>query len=102
MADSPEEERQLELDARAYHAEVAAHHLALAQNIATNGRLFSIMVAAAAIAGGHPALAVLAALPVGAACLVDQLTNAAAKSFYSAATYLLAVCVALTVLVAVW
>lgn len=76
--------------------------MAIAKNVATNGRLFSVMVAAAAIAGGHPALAVFAAIPVGLACLVDQIPDPRSKSIFSAASYLLAGCVALTVLVAVW
>jgi len=54
--------------------------LAIAQNCATNGRLFSCMLFAASLAsywkGGAPIdLAVWAAAPVGMSVIVDQLPS---------------------------
>lgn len=94
MADSPEEEYALERDAAEYSADMRLlrdvaerRALAVAKNVATNGRLFCIMLAAAVIAGGHPALAILAALPVGASCLVDQITVPSTRALMSTLVY---------------
>ncbi|MER9628370.1 hypothetical protein [Mesorhizobium sp. M0296] len=48
-----------------------AYRIAVAQNVATNGRLFCILLAAANYAAGHPLAVALAALPVGLAWVAD-------------------------------
>lgn len=76
--------------------------LATAKNVATNGRLFCVMVAAAAIAGGHPALAVLMALPVGMSCLVDQISVPSTRALMSTLVYAYAAIVALAAFSLLW
>ncbi|TIW56689.1 MAG: hypothetical protein E5V54_11260 [Mesorhizobium sp.] len=49
----------------------AAMRLAIAQNVATNGRLFCAICAAANYASGHPNGVLLAAWPVAFAWLAD-------------------------------
>lgn len=77
-----------------------------AKNIATNGRVFSILLVAICIAFYHGGagrwalgMAVLAALPVGLSCIVDQLPRPAAR-VASVAVYLLSVVVAVILLLA--
>jgi hypothetical protein len=45
--------------------------IAIAQNAASNGRLFSAGIAAVDAYAGHPVLALAAILPVGVASLLD-------------------------------
>ena len=54
--------------------------LAVAKNVATNGRLFCLMLfvaalvlAASGFGSGYAKIAALATLPVGASCVVDQM-----------------------------
>ena len=54
-------------------------HLALLQNIATNGRWFCALLVAINIASGHYALAVFAAAPIGLSAIVDQLPPSIAR-----------------------
>jgi len=67
--------------------------LAIAANVATNGRLFCGLNAAIVAFAGHPILALLAIVPIGASCIVDQLPNATARKFASLATYAFAAAV---------
>lgn len=48
-----------------------SYRLAVAQNVATNGRLFCILLAAANAAAAWPLGVALAALPVGLAWIAD-------------------------------
>jgi len=101
MTDSPEDEYQLEVDAAAYHAELlmqadiaARRNLALAQNIATNGRWFAALVSIANIAAENYPLAILAAAPIGLAAICDQLPAGMGRLAFSLAIYLMGAAVA--------
>ena len=67
--------------------ETDEYRIALGQNIAANGRLFcALLVGINAYAGGS-LLALLAALPVGVSCVVDQIENRRAHLAAAAITY---------------
>lgn len=100
MADSPEEEHQLELDSAAYHADQLTLQMAIAQNVATNGRWFSALLVLANCAGGEYRLAALAAVPVGLAAIFDQLPDGSARSAFSLAIYGLSAIVAVLSIIA--
>lgn len=78
--------------------------LAIAQNCATNGRLFSCMLFAASLAsywkgGASIDLAVWAAAPVGLSVIIDQLPAGRFPSFaLSCLMYLLSIMVAILLL----
>lgn len=76
--------------------------LAVAQNVATNGRLFCAMLFTACLTmfvvrsdPAFAALAVVAAVPVGASCIVDQISHTAIRSIAALAVYACAAFVAL-------
>ena len=100
MAD--ETETETKLSARVAANVTVTDALATAKNVATNGRLFCIMLAAANIAGGHPAMAVLAALPVGLSCLVDQISVPSTKALMSTLVYAFAAIVAVVSFNILW
>ncbi|TIT90403.1 MAG: hypothetical protein E5W41_00320 [Mesorhizobium sp.] len=56
-----------------------AYRIALAQNVATNGRLFCILLAAANYATGHPFGVAYAAVPVGFAWASDLASHPTLK-----------------------
>lgn len=92
-------------DQRVLSTNAARAHLTLCRNVTTNGRLFSALIVAANLvalnAGGNPMhgkLAVLAALPVGFAAVVDQLPAGHVRTVASIATYGLAAAVAVQTL----
>lgn len=76
--------------------------LVVAKNIATNARLFCVLLAVANIAGGHPAMAVFAAMPIGLSCLVDQISLPTTKVLMSTLTYVFAAAVALYSILLLW
>lgn len=76
--------------------------MTVAKNVATNGRLFCVMLAAAAIAGGYPALAVFAAMPVGLSCLVDQISVPSTRALMSTLVYAFAAFVAICSIFLLW
>ncbi|MFZ5692442.1 MAG: hypothetical protein ACOY5F_14430 [Pseudomonadota bacterium] len=65
--------------------------LAVALNVATNGRLFCALLVLANIAAGNHALAVVSAAPVGLSCLVDQLPSGSKRTVAAMAVYALAI-----------
>jgi len=75
---------------------------AIARNVATNGRLFCAMLAAINVTAGQHALAILAALPVGLAAIVDQLPAGKLRAFASLGVYGLAALVTLEALARLW
>lgn len=79
--------------------EIDATRLAVAQNVATNGRTFLALVALADMAGGHLALAILAALPIGLSCFVDPLPCGRARGLASLGVYALSAVIALASLI---
>lgn len=82
---------------------VYAHDpLAVTKNAATNSRLFCAMIAAAGIAGGHPSIAVWAAIPIGTASLIDILPGFSLKWLVSFANMAFAAFVAIVSLNLLW
>ncbi|MDK2769905.1 MAG: hypothetical protein KYX69_19580 [Sphingomonas sp.] len=82
--------------------------LATARNIAANGRLFCALIFAAHISAylkiGGPLfaiLAVVAAIPIGASCLIDQMPYGARRARLSSALYALATAAAFAFVFAV-
>jgi hypothetical protein len=75
------------------------NHLALLQNIATNGRWFCALLVLANISAQHHGLAILSAAPVGLSCIVDQLPASLARPA-SIAVYAFTVIVAVASLLA--
>lgn len=80
----------------------ATDRLAKEKNIATNGRLFCFMlffIALAAFMDGYGAwygrIAVLAALPVGLSCIIDQMQAGRPRLIATLCTYSIAAIVAL-------
>jgi len=73
--------------------------LAVNKNVATNGRLFCVLLTIIALLTGHPALAVLATLPIGASCVGDQLPIGLLRHSFVVAIYSLSAAVALGLLV---
>ncbi|MGY4333209.1 hypothetical protein ACVWWG_007626 [Bradyrhizobium sp. LB7.2] len=65
--------------------------LAVAMNVATNGRLFCILLALTNAAAGNHALAIASAAPVGLSCLVDQMAPGRARVAASIGVYALAI-----------
>lgn len=66
------------------------YRIALAQNIATNGRWFCALMVAICLYADLDALAVLAAVPVGLAVIADQLPAGMPGRAASNLAYLLA------------
>lgn len=64
--------------------------MAVPRNVAANGRLFCGLNAAIMAYTGHPVLALLAIVPIGASCIVDQLPNGKARLIGSLTTYAIA------------
>lgn len=64
-----------------------AYRLAVAKNVATNGRLFCTMLFVLAVVMGMGRLALLAALPVGLSVVVDQLPAGIAATFLRCFAY---------------
>lgn len=80
-----------------------ADRLAIARNVAANGRLFCGLTAAINLYTGNPVLALLAIVPIGASCIVDQIPAdmPQTRSISALATYLFAATVlALSILAA--
>lgn len=84
------------------------YRLAIARNIAANGRLFSVLlvainlVAFLKLGGGvHLLLALAGAVPVGASCLVDQMPGGRARLFATAVTYLVSITAILLTILAI-
>lgn len=82
--------------------------LAISRNIAINGRLFSVLLVAVNLvaylkigAASHLAFALLAALPVGASCLVDQMPSGRLRLLATAAVYTASIVVVLMSLLAI-
>lgn len=79
--------------------------MAVAKNVAANGRLFCTMLAVIGIAAymvtrepWYLRAALLATLPIGSSCIVDQLPAGSVRVLASLATYSLAAAVALVLL----
>lgn len=68
--------------------------LAVAVNVATNGRWFCALVAAANMVAGNPKLAVMAAVPIGLAAIVDQIVEPEVRGPAAFVTYGIAAVVA--------
>jgi hypothetical protein len=82
--------------------------LAIAQNIAANGRLFSVLLVAVNLVAylktgsvNHLAFAILSALPVGASCLIDQIPGGRLRLFATAVVYTASIVVVLLTLLAI-
>ncbi len=75
------------------------HDIATIQNIATNGRWFCAMLFILALWTNHPRLALLAAIPVGAAVIVEQIQDERIAMWFATGIYALAVFAALLLLV---
>jgi len=76
------------------------HKIAIAQNVATNGRWFCASLVLINIAAQHYGIAIFAAFPMGLAAIVDLLPPAIARPA-SVAVYGFTVCVALASLLAI-
>lgn len=72
--------------------------LAMKKNIATNGRLYCAMIFVAALYNGFPMLAVFAAIPVGMACIVDQLPDGKGGPLLSLLNYVATITVTIILL----
>ncbi|QND53469.1 hypothetical protein HB779_17425 [Phyllobacterium sp. 628] len=72
---------------------------AVAQNIATNGRLFCVMLFIVCLIAKLGVFAVIAALPVGLSCIADALPAGKLKSLFSLLIYALAAFVAIILLI---
>lgn len=79
---------------------------AVKRNVATNGRMFSAMVFTVALAAfvighgtGFAVLAIGAAIPVGIACIVDQMKPGPAQGYAALLSYVLAAVIPILVLV---
>lgn len=75
--------------------------LAVVKNIADNARLFCVLLVVINLVAANPRLAVLAAVPVGLSCIVDQLP-ARVSRYVSLAVYAFTAGIALATLVSVW
>lgn len=82
--------------------------LAVARNVAANGRLFSVLLVAVNLvaylkagAPSHLAFAIFAAIPVGASCLVDQMPSGRLRLLATAAVYTASIVIVLLTLLAI-
>ena len=76
--------------------------LEIAKNIAANGRWFCALLALINLGSGHPLIATLAAMPIGASCLVDQMPHGRARSVSVISVYALAIIIAALTLLNAW
>lgn len=76
--------------------------MAIAKNVATNGRLFCILLVAVNIAAGHHAMAIISALPVGLSVIAEQGKVGWPRYIATLAIYGLAAIAAILSLVQVW
>lgn len=83
--------------------EPSPYRLALAQNVATNGRLFCCLLAFANYAVGvHPIIIALLSVPVGFAWVSDLVPNPRAKGVLAVASIASAVLLSIATLVNCW
>ena len=76
--------------------------LEIAKNIATNGRWFCALLTLINLGSGHPAIATLAALPIGASCLVDQMPFGQPRAAATISVYAWAIAIAVLTLINAW
>jgi hypothetical protein len=76
--------------------------LEIAKNIATNGRWFCALLTLINLGSGHPAIATLAALPIGASCLVDQMQVGRLFAVATIVIYAWAIAIAALTLLNAW
>ncbi len=76
--------------------------MARAKNAAENGRLFCVLLLAVALFEHLPTLALMAAIPVGAAAIIDRIENHRLVAVASLLTVVWAASVAIAILVNLW
>lgn len=79
-----------------------AFRLAIAQNIAVNGRMFCAALILINLVASHRALAVLAAVPIGASCVVDALPSGRLRASLTGGVYFFTAAVAVLTYLNAW